>query len=120
MSKTQTGTNIRNIYRVRTGWYLQLQWSGRVFRELFSDSTYGGQSGSLDKAIRVRDWHNKFRADFETCVAALVAANKRDDHRAYQRALAVLSKAVRAGCSTRIDRDLYNEYFSLEPGYVKA
>ena len=120
MPKTLSGRNITNIYRVRTGWYLQLQWAGRVYRELFSDSRYGGQSGALDKAIVCRNWLDKFRVEFEQTVVRFSVANQSDDMEAYEAAARWLTAEIREQCRTSRDRALFNEYFSLEPSYVPA
>ncbi len=120
MSITHTITNPTNIYRVRAGWYLQLQWAGRVYRELFSDSRYGGRDGSLAKATTNRDWLNKFRDEHETAVKILTAASESGNMLLYELTMTALTGKVRAACATRADRALFDEYFSLEPSYHVA
>lgn len=121
-SKRKDITNPRNIYRVRTGWYLQIQWVDRIYRELFSDSTYGGREPALAKAITNRDWLNKFRTEHEECVRALEVAESAlaGSKAGCDRAMAKLTKAVGAKCVTKADRELFHEYFSLEPAYANV
>lgn len=118
-SKRKNIDNPRNIYRVRTGWYLQLQWAGRVYRELFSDSMYGGRDGARTKAITNRDWMNKYRAEFEIAVRKMVAASAAQDERAYEKSVEMLTAVIGRKLG-RGDRAVYDEYFSAERGYVPA
>lgn len=118
MAKT---TNTRNIYRVRTGWYLQLQWAGRVYRELFSASRYGGWDGALAKAIVNRDWLNKYRKEFVTAVRLMVQASDAQNEPAYEHAVFMLTATIGKQLGPgRNDRAIYDEYFSTERGYVAA
>lgn len=111
--------NSRNVYRVRTGWYLQLQWAGHVYRELFSDSKYGGRAGALIKATANRDWLNKYREEFEIAVAAMARASDAQDVKAYEHAVFVLTTTIGKKLGRR-DRAIYDEYFATERGYVPA
>lgn len=118
--KRKKAGNPTNIYRVRTGWYLQLQWApGRVYRELFSNSKYGGRDGALAKAIVNRDWMNKYRAEFVVATRWMAAASEAQDERAYEKAVEMLAAAIGHKLG-RGDRAVYDEYFSTERGYVAA
>lgn len=118
---TTNTTNTTNIYRVRTGWYLQLQWVGRVYRELFSDSRYEGRDGALAAAIQARDWYNKFRPECEAGVRACLAAIEAQDEQAHTKACRAWATAIgkRLGPDP-VDRELYDQYYAQEPGYVPA
>ena len=51
----QKGSNQRNIYEIPSGYYLNFQAAGKVYRECFSNSVYGGKPKALSAAVALRD-----------------------------------------------------------------
>lgn len=71
--RKQRSGNHRNIYEMRTCYYLNWECLGWVYRKAFSFRKFGGKDRALNAAVRFRDWMETHRQLIITSVEEIVA-----------------------------------------------
>lgn len=63
--------NHPNIYGIRSGWYLNMEFAGETHREAFTTARFGSREAALQAAIDTRDTLQLFRAEIERAVTQI-------------------------------------------------
>lgn len=65
--------NRKGVYKISSGYYLNWQAYGIVYREAFSIKKYGSERKALAEASRIYDGVEKRRAEIEAEIRAILA-----------------------------------------------